>query len=85
MGATAFRVELDNVCVILFKARRGLLACSYFSVETADRLGDALALVSGVSSFDDVLDAGIIKVSIKARELGLKEGMSGRQALKILS
>lgn len=71
--------------ILLIVAEKGLLGCGYFSIETADKIGDALAIVSGVSTFEDVLNAEIKKVSSEARRLGIKEGISGREALKILS
>ncbi len=83
--ATGFRIELEHASIFLIKADKGLIACSYLSIKTAERLGDALCLVSGVSSFEDVLEAEIQEVSSKARKYGVREGMSGQEALKILS
>ncbi len=84
-GATGFRIGLDNASLLLIKADKGIIACSYLSIKTAERLGDALCLVSGVSTFEEVLEAEIGEVSSKARDLGVREGMSGREALKMLS
>ncbi|MBU4406602.1 MAG: YunC family protein, partial [Candidatus Altiarchaeota archaeon] len=40
---------------------------------------------TGVKTFDDVLNAQITKVSSKAREFGVTEGMTGKEALNLLS
>jgi len=83
--ATGFRIGLEHAGLFLIKADKGLIACSYLSIETAERLGDALCLVSGVSSFEEVLEVEIREVSSKARKYGVREGMLGREALKLLS
>jgi uncharacterized protein YunC (DUF1805 family) len=61
-----------------------MLGCGYLSVEAAERLGDALAIVTGVKSYEDMLKAEVKKVSSAAALLGVKEGMSGKEALLIM-
>lgn len=73
-----------NTKILLIKAPRGFLGCGYFSVETADKVGDAVAIVTGVGSFDDMLAAPVKKCSAAAAELGVACGMTGRDALKKL-
>jgi len=82
---TGIRVRLKNANLLLIVAEKGFVGCGYFNIETADKIGDALALVTGVSTFEDVLNAKIIKASAKAKELGIAEGMTGRDALELLS
>ncbi|PIU13396.1 MAG: hypothetical protein COT21_02120 [Hadesarchaea archaeon CG08_land_8_20_14_0_20_51_8] len=55
--------------------------CGYLNLETAEKFGQVAAIVTGVKSFDDVLSAKIVKLTMKAKELGIKEGMAGRDAL----
>ncbi len=77
-------IATNHTKVLLIKAPRGFLGCGYFSVETADKVGDAAAIVTGVGSFDDMLAAKVAKCSAAARELGVECGMTGREALKKL-
>lgn len=85
MGMPALKLDFGNAPILIIKARKGFVGCSYLSIETADRIDDAVAIVAGVSSFDDVLNAKVIKVSRKASDLGLKPGISGREALEIFN
>ena len=48
---------------------------------TADKTGDALAIVSGVKNYDDMLKAEVKAVSAAAAALGVAAGMSGKEAL----
>ncbi len=70
--------------LLLVIGEKGWLACGYMSTSTPDKTGEAAAIVSGVKTFDELLDKGIVWASIKARELGIIEGMKGRDALEKL-
>jgi len=83
--ATGVRVKLPGACLILAVGSRGYVMCGYLNMETAEEKGDAAAVVIGVSSFSDLLSAGVVSVSSRAREFGVREGMSGRDALELLS
>ena len=67
--------------VLMIRGGKGLLGCGYLSVATADKTGDALAVVTGVKNYDDMLEASVKAVSMAAVELGVSVGMSGREAL----
>ena len=84
-GCQGVKVELPNANFLLIAAPKGYVMCGYLNMETAEKLGDAACMVTGVKDFDDVLAAKVVKVSSKAKELGIKEGMSGEAALRILS
>lgn len=75
-------IEMGTAPLVLIKAPKGFVMCGYLNMQTANRLGDAAALVKGVKSFDDVLNAKVVEVSEKARALGVVEGLSGREALE---
>ena len=62
-----------------------MLACGYVKVETADKLGDALAIVTGVNSYDDMFAKNVVAVSKAAQAKGVAVGMTGREALELLS
>ena len=67
--------------LLMIKTEKGFLGCGYFNIEVANKLGEAVALVTGVKSFDDMLNAKVFDCSTEAQELGIKKGMLGRDAL----
>jgi uncharacterized protein YunC (DUF1805 family) len=79
------RIQLQNANFLLISAKRGYIMCGYLNMETAEKLGDAACIVTGVDTFEDVLKAEVVKVSESARILGCKEGMTGKEALNLLS
>ena len=80
------KVELpDSPPLLLMVGEKGFIMCGYLNVEVAERLQVAAAMVSGVRSFQDVLEAEIKAATSKARELGISLGMKGREALKKLA
>ena len=78
------RVPTRKTNILLIKAAGGFLGCGYFDVAVANRVGDALAIVTGVKTIDEMLAATVVRVSDRAREAGVKEGVPGREALLIL-
>lgn len=74
-------IPLPTSAILVIQGKRGILGCGYLSVETADKLGHALAVVTGVATYDDMLTATVKKVSAAAASLGVTVGMSGRDAL----
>jgi len=79
------KVFTGKVYILLIKAEKGFLGCGYFNVDVADKFDDVMAVVTGVKSFDDMLNALIVKASKQAKALGIKEGVSGKEALKLMS
>ncbi len=70
--------------LLIVKAPKGFLACGYIDVETCNRTGEACAIVTGVRNHDEMLAAPLHAVSEAAKALGLRTGMSGRDALALL-
>lgn len=58
--------------LLLIKGEKGFIMCGYLNIEVAEKLGATAAVVSGVKSFDDVLNAEIKVVTTKAKALGLE-------------
>ena len=79
-----YRIDLDNAPLILIKARKGYVMCGYLNMDVANKLGDIVGKVTGVKTFDDILDGTIIEVSENARKKGLKIGMKGKEFLNKL-
>ncbi|MEM3788417.1 MAG: DUF1805 domain-containing protein [Candidatus Bathyarchaeia archaeon] len=77
------RVELpDSPPLLLVVAEKGFVMCGFLNIEAAERLGVAAAMVSGVKTFEDVLNAEIKAATTKAKGLGVQLGMRGAEALK---
>jgi len=81
----AMRMQMNNAALLVIRAQKGFVMCGYLNMTIADKLGDAACMVTGVDTFDDIMNSKVIKVSLKASELGIEEGMTGREALDILS
>lgn len=77
-------METENTKLLIIKAEKGFLGCGYINIEVANKVGDAVAIVTGVKTFDDMLKANVVKISEKAKKLGIQEGVSGREALEKL-
>jgi uncharacterized protein YunC (DUF1805 family) len=72
----------DSPPLLLITAEKGFVMCGFLNVEAAEKLGVAAAVVSGVKTFDDVLNGQVKAVTSKAKSLGVEAGMKGADALK---
>jgi len=68
--------------MVLIMAEKGFVMCGLLNMEAAERLGAVAAMVSGVKTFDDVLNAQVKAVTSKAKSIGAEVGMKGSEALK---
>jgi len=77
------KVELPNSPpLLLMVGEKGFVMCGYLNMEVAEKLQVAAAMVSGVKSFQDVLEAEIKAATSKAKELGINIGMKSQEALQ---
>jgi uncharacterized protein YunC (DUF1805 family) len=77
------KVELPgSPPLLLVIAEKGFVMCGFLNVDVAEKLSVAAAVVSGVKSFEDVLDADVKAVTSRAKMLGVEVGMKGVDALK---
>jgi len=83
--ALGLRVELPDspAPLIMIIGRLGLVCCGFLNIEAAEKLNLAAAMVSGVKSYDDVLNAQVRAATPKAQTLGVKAGMKGKDAVKL--
>ena len=72
----------DSPPLLLLIAEKGFVMCGFLNVEAAERLGVAAAMVSGVKTFDDVLEAQVKAVTSKAKSFGVEVGIKSAEALK---
>ena len=81
-NAVGVKVDLEGAPLLLIIAPKGYVMCGYLNLKTAEKFGQVAAIVTVVKSFDDILSAKVAGLTTKAKELGIKEGMAGRDALK---
>ena len=70
--------------LLIIVAEKGFVMCGFLNVDAAERLGVAAVMVSGVRTFEDVLEAEVRAATSKAKALGVREGMRGREALALM-
>ena len=81
LSCAAAMLPLTHGTLLMIYAPKGVLGCGYLSLATAEKFGDPLAIVTGVRTYDDMLKAEVKQVSSAAAALGVKPGMTGREAL----
>ena len=74
-------VPFEHAKLLVITAPHGALGCGYISLDAAEKFGDAIAIVTGVSSYDDMLKAQVVRLSSAAAARGVSLGMTGREAL----
>ena len=76
------RVEMPGTPpMLLLLGERGFIMCGYLNIEVAEKLGAAAAVVTGVNTFEDVLNAEIKAATSKGESLGLKPGKIVREVI----
>jgi uncharacterized protein YunC (DUF1805 family) len=83
--AMGLRVELPNSPpLLMIIGQTGFVGCGFINIEAAEKLNVAAATVTGVKSFEDVLNAIVKAVTSKAQTEGVRVGMKGKEAVKLL-
>ena len=73
-----------NSVILLIQGNRANLGCGYFSMAAAEKMGDRFAVVRGVNSIAQVLEAPVADLSPAAAGCGVKIGMKGKEALLLM-
>jgi uncharacterized protein YunC (DUF1805 family) len=81
------RWQKGQYCTILTEA--GLVGCGIYDVKTAAEFGQAVAIARGTPQQplvdpEDLFDAKIVEATPQAQALGVKVGMTGREAVELL-
>jgi uncharacterized protein YunC (DUF1805 family) len=71
--------------LLLIIGEKGFVMCGFLNIGSAEKLSVAAAVVSGVKTFEDVLNGQVKAVTSKAKNLGVEVGMIGADALKHMS
>ena len=82
--ASGFLINLGKAPLILIMAKRGYVMCGYLNIAAANKIGDIAGRVTGVKTFDEMLNASVVEVSENAKQAGLNEGMSVKEFLNNL-
>jgi len=83
--ALGVKVDLpDSPPLLLVIGEKGFVMCGFLNMDAAEKLSVTAAMVRGVETFDDVLDAEVREVTSKAQKRGIRAGMTGKEALKLL-
>jgi uncharacterized protein YunC (DUF1805 family) len=78
-------IPLFGINLMVIQGKKGMLGCAYVNLAVAEKTSAALAVVRGVSNYDDMLRAQITDVTSAAAALGISPGMTGAEALELLA
>jgi uncharacterized protein YunC (DUF1805 family) len=79
----AFEGELFHGSNLVFiKGNNGFIMCGYLNIETAEKMGNIAAIVTGVKTIDDMLKKIIISSTTNAQKVGINSGISVLEALE---
>lgn len=80
-SALGLKMDMENAPLLVIRAGCGFVMCGYLNMDVANKLGDVAVRVTGVRSFEDVLNAKAVEVSLAAKSLGIIPGMTAKDAL----
>ncbi len=86
---TGVEISWDNGQCVFIVADKGLVACGAIDLKAMEEFNFAAAISKGTPekplvTTEDLLDAKVTGITSEAQNLGLIEGMSGREALEKL-
>lgn len=82
--STGYCIDLGNAPFLLIQAKKGYIMCGYLNMTTANKLGDIAGKVTGVKTFEEMLNADVVEVSENAALVGLRQGMQAKDFLNAL-
>lgn len=86
---TGYTIPIGPVNLVFAETARGLVGCGAVDVLALEKFSIPAAKVrpqnaDSIRNIDDLLSGSVAVVNICARDLGIKTGMTGKQALQIL-
>jgi uncharacterized protein YunC (DUF1805 family) len=81
-NVTGIEIRLQNANLVLVITEKGYIFCGYLNLNTAEKLGDVASVVTGIKTVKDLLEAEIVALTSKAKDLGIKKGMLAREAIE---
>ncbi len=87
--ADGYVISLGYLKLVCAVTDRGMIGCGAYDVEALDRHGYPAAKVRSrtggiIASIDDLLKGEVFQVNAAALKLGVREGISGREALEMM-
>jgi len=82
--ALGLMLNLSPAPLLVIKGEKGIIGCGFISVDAAEKLNLPAAIITGVKNFEEMLNKKVVKVSSAGREIGLREGLTGKEALKLI-
>ena len=84
--ADAYLIPLGPVNLVFAHTKTGMIACGAFDVDALDKFNYPAAAIkgpnnAGIAAIQDLLTGQVKHANKTAADLGIKTGMSGRQAL----
>ena len=83
-----FVIPIGKVNLVFARTEKGLVGCGAFDVMALEKFGYAAAKVKpkgdSVADLDDLMAGEITAVNPSGEKLGIKTGMSGKDALELL-
>ena len=80
------KVDLKNLPpLLLIEGEKGFVMCGYLNIDVAESLGATAAMVTGVKSFEDILNAEIKASTTKAKALGVEPERFVRDVIGVLA
>lgn len=78
------KMDMEHAPLLVIRAGCGFVMCGYLNMEIADKLDDVAVRVTGVKSFEDVLNAKAVDISHAAKKRGIMNGMTAKDALNLM-
>jgi len=78
-------IQLPNAVLVIAVAKGGFVMCGYLNLDAAERFNDPAAIVKGVKNLDELLAGAVVAATGAAKRLGVREGMTGAQALSLFA
>lgn len=87
--AEGYVIPLGPANLVVVVAKRGMVGCGAFDVEALEKFGYPAARVKptqsdSIANIEDLLSGEIKDANAAAAKLGVKVGMSGKEALDLL-
>lgn len=83
-SAIGLKFDMEHAPLLVIKANKGFVMCGYLNMDVANKMSDVAVRVTGVNTFDDVLNAKAVDVSKAAQDIGISIGMQAKEALKMM-
>ncbi|MFH1540913.1 MAG: DUF1805 domain-containing protein [Elusimicrobiota bacterium] len=79
--ATGVEIPLNNAVLVMAVGKKGFIMCGYLNIDAAEKMGDCACVVKGVKNIDELLVGKIITITSGAEKIGIKLGITGKEAL----